>query len=496
MTRKAKYEYAYTETKKLLSIYNVDIDNKNLYFCPKCEEPMIACQGKKNAWYFRHDNLSDDQKCEGMTYIHKIAQDYFLNNNNYAIDLRKLNYSKMMLHKDIPVNYIQETLYNFFDDEITKYKSIIETTLFKEIQNCVSFKIYRNKNSLNLNSILPKLEYPLYLNDKKHIMDIALNKFTYIEIAVTHQINESKQSSLNQLDDIILLEYDFSSIYRKYRKSIEQLDKHFNSKDKKYMDNLRKIQLEYKEKVEVKIRNCENCYVLNYSFVNIDKNFIGEMLSKYIETIKFLYKKQKFEQKLSNYFISYFNRHDLNLNFPPISYKHLISSMLIGHVLNEIKKKYSDDFLSHNNFSLDRWIIEYLSENEVYNLFLNYAMKHVRTVKNLSILDRYHFKINNLFVFEIADSNIRINRNLVLIKYNTLINHFFKNIETQEQFNALIDYNFDEIFRFKFSLNDVRNIINYEFEYNKHLIDFDKLHQYLTDKNNEKNSGETLYIQF
>ncbi len=497
MAKKAKYEYANTKTEKLVSIYDVDINNKDLYFCPKCEEAMIACQGKKNAWYFRHDNLCDDHKCEGMTFIHKIAQDYFLSINAYTIDLRKLNYNKMMLHKDIQINYIREALYNYFGTEITKYKPIIENTLFQKIQNWVAFKIYREKNILNFNSILPELEYPLYINDKKYIMDISLNKFTYIEIAVTHQINESKQNNINQLDEIILLEFDFSSIYRKYRKSIDQLDKQFNSKNKKYMDNLNKIQLEYKEKVEEKIRNCENCFVLNYSFVDLDINFIDEMLKKYIGTIKSLYKKQKFEQKLSNYFISYFNRHDLKLNFPPISYKHLVKSMFIGHVFSEIKRKYHDDLFNHNSYDLERWTIEYLSENEVYNLFLNFSTKHVKTVENLSILDNYHFKINNLFIFEIADSGIRIDRNLVLIKYNISIDHYFKNIETQEQFNALIDYNFDEIFRFKFSINDIRNIIKYEFEYNKQLIDFDKLYQYLSDKINEKNSNESYsYIQF
>lgn len=71
MAIKVESRYAKDSGGRLISIADVDkTKGKDTYTCPGCGDEMVACQGEKKAWYFRHKN----DECSDETYLHSLAK--------------------------------------------------------------------------------------------------------------------------------------------------------------------------------------------------------------------------------------------------------------------------------------------------------------------------------------------------------------------------------------------------------------------------------------
>lgn len=70
-----KYQYAYDESKNLVSIKDITKENRNQnqYICIGCGNPLLprAIGSKYRRPHFYHKELVD---CSGETYLHKLAK--------------------------------------------------------------------------------------------------------------------------------------------------------------------------------------------------------------------------------------------------------------------------------------------------------------------------------------------------------------------------------------------------------------------------------------
>ncbi len=157
-----KFDFAYKDG-KLVKINEVERGEKCGCFCPSCNAPLTARKGEERVHHFAHSK-SKECKSYGETMLHLIAKKIFLEDTKLCV----------------PFFNIIEGNYN--DNEFITYEKV-------EIENS-------------------------YEDIKPDIILKIKNKIIFVEIAVTHKVDEEKIQKIIK-HNISTLEIDLGSYYRK-----------------------------------------------------------------------------------------------------------------------------------------------------------------------------------------------------------------------------------------------------------------------------------------
>ncbi len=173
-----KYQYAKTKKGEIIKVDSLS-RNKPLekYYCIGCENELIPRLGNIRVKHFAH---KEQLNCSPETYLHRLGKHLFL-----------LTY-KGCLNSSKPYKLEYEESYycNFFEKRFC-------ITCFKEKQT----------KNFDLTKHFTKIE--LEKKDGNLIPDLRVynpktNESIYIEIAVTHQVEEQKESSGNRIIEFLI----------------------------------------------------------------------------------------------------------------------------------------------------------------------------------------------------------------------------------------------------------------------------------------------------
>jgi hypothetical protein len=78
-----KYRFA-LRNDQLVFIGKVNKNDKKGFICPGCKKDFEYCSGEQRT-YFRHSNSVDENEKHYETYLHKIAKEIILQNNNFVL---------------------------------------------------------------------------------------------------------------------------------------------------------------------------------------------------------------------------------------------------------------------------------------------------------------------------------------------------------------------------------------------------------------------------
>lgn len=170
--------YAKTKDGNGISIHDViKTVTQSSYFCPCCNEPVVARQGSHNAWHFAHKSK---RECEGafQTALHLMAKDI-----------------------------LSETKYFYLPDIYTKEHWLYDSMYIPPV--CI-----------HKGGLIPIDSVALEIRSGDIIPDIIMTskgRTFFVEIFVTHKIDENKKWKISELG-ISTIEIDLSRCDREINK--------------------------------------------------------------------------------------------------------------------------------------------------------------------------------------------------------------------------------------------------------------------------------------
>ncbi len=270
-----KLEIALNENKKCITIQdiveNISLKNQK-YFCPHCNNEVIARIGKHNVPHFSHKGLSCDNIKAKESGLHLLC--------------------KEILSTEKCIFLPQITIYDknaFIGNELyEKWSSKIDNKFQKNF-------IYASGRKISFNSI--KIENKI--NDIIPDIIIEGKKRLFVEIAVTHFIDELKKEKILQ-NNYTVLEIDMSDFINKNMDREEIKNELINSINNKkwinfsygddYIDKLNQVKNENLKIIQVE-ENKNELVIKKFSELesgNLYKYHSDDKVEQYLNTINFL----------------------------------------------------------------------------------------------------------------------------------------------------------------------------------------------------------------
>lgn len=202
-----KYKYAYDSNEETVNVRSLSRDMElGEFYCIGCEGELIPRLGEKRQKHFAH---KVDQNCSPETYLHRLAKNIFHDLYKDCLE----NQSKFILE------YSDHHFCNHFENEFgldcdlgNKTKDFDLISYFSEIE--------MEKKDGNL---IPDVR----------IYNPKTNESIYIEVAVTHEVEDEKRASGKKIIEFLINEESDIELVKKKRIKLnnDQINR-FNFKDK------------------------------------------------------------------------------------------------------------------------------------------------------------------------------------------------------------------------------------------------------------------------
>ncbi len=315
------------QTNKLVHIHELLMNNSYDVSCIECHSKLIAKRGKQNVWHFAHKSTSS---CQGgtETIIHQLAKEIISKKEFFSLPLKIVTYT---------------------DENYSISEYLVQEDTKIQIDECLCEKYFQN--------IQPDIQI------------ISRDKPLFIEIAVTHFIDEEKLDKIKKMN-ISCIEIDLSHLKNEifdYKTLVKEIDKHHNVKWIYHRKEKEKL-LELKRKVEEQKKQDklkeekENKQILEnicnaISLDLYDINFINSYIRKefFLSSFELIIKNQ-FEKEIISL--------ELEIDFYPVdddislmsSWQHDGVNSEFGNIpsyyIDKIVQRYLPEFTNELNNSL------------------------------------------------------------------------------------------------------------------------------------------------
>lgn len=202
-----KYTHAYNEEDEIIDVKSLNRDmHLGKFHCIGCEKELIPRLGEKRQKHFAH---KVDQNCSPETYLHRLAKNIFYDLYKDCLE----NQEKFILE------YADQHYCNHFEDNLgIKCNLGRKTKEFDLVSYYDDIKMEKRDGSL-----IPDIRI---INTKK-------DKSLYIEMAVTHEVEDEKQASGKKIIEFLINDESDLELIEKKRISLhdERINR-FNFKEK------------------------------------------------------------------------------------------------------------------------------------------------------------------------------------------------------------------------------------------------------------------------
>jgi len=178
-----QYKYAFNENDKWIDVKSINISERYncKYYCVACKKELIPKLGKKNERHFAHKHDSDALTCSSETYLHNVSK-----TNLYNLLLQRIKEKGTFILK-------------------YKIKAVCERCHFPKhgLKNCEvgdtveTLDLLHYFNQVKLEKTIDSFRPDLSLYNEK-------NEKVFIEISVTHNVEEKKIKSKNKIIEIFI----------------------------------------------------------------------------------------------------------------------------------------------------------------------------------------------------------------------------------------------------------------------------------------------------
>jgi hypothetical protein len=187
--------------------------------CVDCKEPLEACQGFVNAWYFRHQTSTD---CKGgpMTALHLMAQFLLVGNHKIQTRVQAVEYRNGTMEFKLPNSNFK---IDIVGEQTDQGQFLIEIFVQHRIDNEKAEHIKREKLhciEIDLSKVNPTISkqdlYELLINN------VSLQKIIYAPDADDALTQQEKTSSAPEqknvwYEDLLPIALLIGAIYGGYR---------------------------------------------------------------------------------------------------------------------------------------------------------------------------------------------------------------------------------------------------------------------------------------
>lgn len=202
-----KYTHAYNEEDEIIDVKSLNRDmHLGKYHCIGCETELIPRLGEKRQKHFAH---KVDQNCSPETYLHRLAKNIFYD-----------------LYKDCLENQ-EEFILEYADQHYCNH-----------FENNLGIKCNLGRKTKEFDLVSYYDDIKMEKRDGSLIPDIRLinsenQKSLYIEMAVTHEVEDEKQASGKKIIEFLINdESDLELIEKRKISLYEERVNRFNFKEK------------------------------------------------------------------------------------------------------------------------------------------------------------------------------------------------------------------------------------------------------------------------